>query len=579
MWQASRRVAAGIALAACLWSGTGSADDAPRTAALAIPAETLLRIDASRLADIVRVPAVEALSDFASASALFAPLYENPEAFTAREALLFLERRLELDRDELWERLAGGRWSFAVLPGAPPLGLIAIDALDPDLPGRILQLMDELASRSAAGTFETSVYRDFDCRRYGKLALAIQGPRILLSGDRQILKEAVDRLQDADATANAPAAADEFEVHARVDLARLRLSPEVQAGLKWPPDDLGAIAILGGWLDLFRQYDRIDVSLSQPDSRLLLDVRFTSPAGTKVQPGLEGFWAPEGSEAPPLLMPTGVLYASSWHRDYQALWEARETLIGAERAERVTKADADAGAQMQVVGAEFTPSDLLSQLGPEFRTVILHSTPPYADVVPPNRLPAGVAVVSLRDESRVRTWMSPVFRILNLILNGDQGIISTAERHGDAELTILSLPTKPEALRRGSLDRFNFRTTYTISRGRFVIGTTPAAVKAVLDVLDAEAALPAGGLAASDSESPLRVTDRQSFSPAELARALNGVAEALGRSLVLVAGLTVDEAERETERLQTLFGSLGRIETSAGFGPDGFQYRVQWFEP
>jgi hypothetical protein len=178
-----------------------------------------------------------------------------------------------------------------------------------------------------------------------------------------------------------------------------------------------------------------------------------------------------------------------------------------------------------------------------------------------------VAVFDLKDEQKVREWMGPVFRIFSLILNGDQNIMTTSEQHGDDELTVYSIPTTAEARQKGGRDRYNFRTTYAFAHGSFLIGTTPAAVKAVLDAMQDDS-VPAA------TETGL--TERQRLDARLIDGVLAQVDEALRRSLVLTAGWSSATAAEEVERLHRLARQLGVFEAEAGFRDSGFEYRIHW---
>jgi len=172
----------------------------------------------------------------------------------------------------------------------------------------------------------------------------------------------------------------------------------------------------------------------------------------------------------------------------------------------------------------------------------------------------------------VRKWSGPVLRILNLILNGDQGILSTTEKYAGADLSTLSQPVTPQAIRKGSLDRFNFRTTYTFAHGSFVIGSTPAAVKAVLDDLatNPDDVRKADGFITTE----MQLLNLRSANPV-----LDAIQESIVRGFVLQAGLSSDDARKERDRLRQLLAGLGVLKADAGMSDKGFEYRIDWTMP
>lgn len=535
-----------------------------------LPDNSVARLELSQPTEIVRNPIIAELIQWATSTRLLAPLYERPEIQSAEEAISFLETRLGIGREELVRRLTAGGAAAAVLPGPPPRAMVVFETEEQALPKKILETIDELVAMGgaeAAANFQSGDYHGRPYRRLGGIWIGVDATRILASGDPELLKAAVDRPAR---NSPPPAATGDaaFHVAFRVQTAALRKNPDMEKALEWPPRDVGAVAIFGGWFDLLRRFEWLAINVRGTADGLTLEARFEQPDGSPVTPGLEGFWAGESQAPLPLLNPPRTLYSASWCRDLSAMWQARSRILDAETLAKIDKADADAGVQMQVFGSTFTPSQLFSELGPYLRVVLVEGEAPYSEVTPSNVLPAGVAVIALKDEARVREWMGPVFRIFNLILNGDQGIVSTNERHGESELTSLSIPTRPEAQRKGSLDRYNFRTTYTFAHGSFVIGTTPAAVKSVIDSMGQERP-------AADADG-LRITERQQLAAANFRAVLDRLDDALLRGFVLNAALTADEAREEIQKLKDFVGRLGSLEAVEGFEGPSFVYRIDW---
>lgn len=566
---------AGLAFACVAAIAIASESNAAETlnaAGRTLPADAAARFEVDGVNALLTHPLVERVAAWATETKFLEGYWERPDVQAFYDTLSLLESRVGLSRHELLTKLTGRGIAAALIPGPPPRVVIVADAADESLPGRVLQAIEEFAVAGGGAGIEKAVYQGFEYRRLGGLHVAIKDGRMLLSGDRDSLKEIVDRLPQ-DASPQAPEFGPEgFRIRLTANVSALRAAPDMQKGLEFPATDVGAVAILGGWIDLLRSFDRATIELSGTKSDIQIRATMSEPHGPNVSPGLEGFWAQQGQTPLRLLNPPGTVYSTSWCRNYGAMWDSHEKLIAGELGKNLAMVDADAGVQMQVVGAEFTPSQLVTRLGPHFRVVLLEGSAPYPEVSPPNLLPAAVAVVELKDEALVRKWSGPVLRILNLILNGDQGIISTTEKHAGADLSTLSQPVTPQAIRKGSLDRFNFRTTYTFAHGSFVIGSTPAAVKAVLDDLatNTDDARIADGIITTELQ--LLNADRTSS-------VLDAIQESLLRSFVLQAGLTTEDARSERDRLRHLLAGLGVLKADAGMSDRGFEYRIEWTLP
>jgi hypothetical protein len=558
-----------VALAVALLTGARvTAQETLTEVGRSIPSSTVLRLELRGLDHLEQHPLVTRLLKWAGETQLLQGVRNQPKLLAANDALRFIESHLDVSSRQLLMGMTRHGLAAAILPGDPQRILLVAHAENEDLPKGLLAAIDDLATQAGA-PLPHSLEGDVPVRHLGPIWVAQVGDRLVVTSDRESLRNVLESIRRAVHTEPAP---EHFQARLTVDLNVIRAAPDSQEGLKFPATDVGAVAILGGWADLLRNFDLLQVDLNTPAADVRLRARVAIPRGPQVSPGLEGFWASKDEGLAPILNPPGTIYSASWYRDYASLWDAREKLLTPETVAMLNKADADAGQQMQVVGAAFTPSQLFSQLGPHYRVALIEGAAPYSEVNPPNILPAGVAVIELKDEALVKEWSGPVLRIFNLILNGDQGIISTTEQHGADRLTILSLPTSRQAQRKGSLDRYNFRTTYTFSDGHFVIGTTPAAVKAVLDDMRSPSRT-------DPSVEELNTTERQVFEADRLVSVMESVQEALGRNLVLGGGLSFADAEREIARLHTLIDQLGTLKTEAGWTESGFEYRVDWTFP
>jgi hypothetical protein len=182
-----------------------------------------------------------------------------------------------------------------------------------------------------------------------------------------------------------------------------------------------------------------------------------------------------------------------------------------------------------------------------------------------DRLPAAALAFDLRDAQKVQEMSAPILRTLHLIMSGENRMLTTEHEYAGAKLVQVSLSEDAAEQRRGSSVRYNFRTTYSFTRGHFVIGSTPQIVQHVIDALDRPVA---------DADQVSGATEVQIFDLARLGDAVRTLRSGVARGLVLNSGWGLDEAEREIDVWTDLLTSLGRAQTSAGFDGDGFRYHV-----
>jgi hypothetical protein len=279
-----------------------------------------------------------------------------------------------------------------------------------------------------------------------------------------------------------------------------------------------------------------------------------------------GFWADDQNRPAPRLHVPRQIYSASWYRDYGAMWLQRDALLEAGVVEQLAAADEAAATQLEVFGTHLAPSSVITNIGPRFRVVVAHpSAPPY-DIVVNDPLPAAAMCVELKDEAAFRDMVSPVFRTFGLILAGEQQTAAVERDYRNARLTVLSLSEQPDVVRRGSLARYNFRVTHTITRGHFIAGTTPEIVQDVIDALDNES-LGLDPIAAGE-------TEQQSLDLRAAADAVTALQAAIERGLVLNSGWTDEEARQELEVWTQLLSNWESLATSTHYDDDSFEYSV-----
>jgi hypothetical protein len=568
-----RFLAAGRQAAACLVvlaSLTATAGDADPGAF--IPGDAIVSVRIAPSAGIRQHPLLarilEAVYDSPELARRFDAYPNDPRA----AGFLALTERLHVEPDDLLLRLTAGGAALAVTKGSPPSVVAAFAAEDAELCAQLVAELRSLvlqAAPQAADAIRQQQRRDFDCLFVGPLNLAVRGRVLLLASTQDALEQVIDNFQErvSGASAPAPSVAVPF-VAADIDLAQIRvLQPQFSEALRIPSSDAGRTTFLGGWLDLLRQHERATIQILPQGEGLSIELAVREPGVGQAELTVPGFFAQKGSGQPaPLLAVPGQIYSASWYRDLSALWDARRDLLTGDVADKLDKGNEQAATQLEVFGTHLRPSDLITQFGPHFRVVLAGQDQPPYGVEALDRLPAAALAFDLRDEQQVREMSAPILRTLHLIMSGENRMLTTEHEFAGAKLVQLSLSEDAAEQRRGSSVRYNFRTTYSFTRGHFVVGTTPQIVQQVIEALDREAA--------GADQIPQGATEVQQFDLARLADAVRTLRNGLARGLVLNSGWDLDEAEREIDVWADLLTSLNRVETSAGFDGDGFHYHV-----
>jgi hypothetical protein len=234
---------------------------------------------------------------------------------------------------------------------------------------------------------------------------------------------------------------------------------------------------------------------------------------------------------------------------------------------------------MQIAAVEkgnlgYSGFDMIRLLGPHHRIVVTRPGPNPYKVEMLDRLPAFGVVLELKDEKEFKDRvLLPIQRILGIVAVTNKMVGQTI-KHQDAEISALRFTEDPAAVKNSDRVRYNFEPSYSVTRGHLIVGSTSHLVRSLIDELDRLQR------DAKPAESPAGpgLTERQNVRFEELANVLTDIHGLAVRNAVLNDGLTISEAESELKIVQQIVATLGQLQVHAGFGSDGFEYRVN-FEP
>ena len=439
-----------------------------------------------------------------------------------------------------------------------------------ELPDKILTLVREVLSQQGV-PLPDPVQRLFDSVKYselGELRWAVAGNKLCLSTRPDDLKGILDRLEGrAPMMENRlfaqlqPESGEEAILRLTVDANILRKEGAFPELLKLPQKDYFQVQLLGGWLDQIHNSDWLRMELRISHEGIAGHFQTPMPA-EKLHPAFTRFFATGTESAAPLPQIPGRIWGMSFCRDFGSLWDHRQELVEANAIILLEDGDRAIGANLQLSFIE-----LLTLLGPHHRMVAAQfSVSPYK-VSPPNRIGSIAYLVDLKDEKRFKEKVLPGLKKIFFVVSVSGGsFINKTITHNGSE--IFTLKYAEDAATKAKIDRnlYNFDPAMCVSDGHFIVASSSAIVKQILDDLKTPRTTTA-------SEKPYSETQELDFS--EVSIALKGLEEIGLRAAVLNEGLTLDEVAEEQARLHELLKSLGQVTVRAGFDTEGYRYRLR----
>ena len=492
---------------------------------------------------------------------------ENPGLIQLTQALQAVDRQLKTvgvagGIRAIWNRGA----LIAIGEGKnPPVGGVFL-AQDAAAAKAFSDVIQKWAETELGLKYELADIEGTAVMRAGDLHVAVLDHRVVWANHAGAMGRVLQHVKSV--SIEAVAAADPTllaDVH--VSLAAVRKSPDFAKALESPSADFGLLTFFAGWTDLLRRHERLSIGLHAGEGEAVsLKVGFRE-AKTARPVALAPYWAHGDEKMAPLLHPPGTIETFSWYRDYAGLWSNRRQLAAEETIHRVDKGDEDIGKQLAVFGTTFRPSELISQFGPHFRLVVAEQEKvPYDHVEVDNVLPAVAFLVDLRDQEGFRKMVDPFINLLGLIQGGEQRVLTVREEYKGAKTISFVYQETPQEVRMRARDQYNFRVTASITRGHFLIGTTPQLVRDLIDELDKPK---------ESFPDPGAFTERQSLNFPRLARQLGRLESSAIRRIVLDTGWTVDQAEHEYRLALELLGSFGAAHVRLGDDAEGFGIEIE----
>jgi hypothetical protein len=548
-----------------------------------LPADSAVILEIRQPQIVFQHGLVKRLLPILEQSRAFRDVSGNPDLDIFRDSIQHFESQLGIPLPQIIDVCAGEGLLISATASQPPQFAAILTGRDPAQVARLPEVTLSLARKIVAGKGQAlpdPVAKSHQGQAYfqfGELFYAVVGPRWLVANRESTLQGMLDRLTGAQAAGEAPlskhlsGSADAAPgVRLVADLPSLKQIPPFSQITKWPPPEVAPVILAAGWLDLVQRSPIVLLDVDLGHDAIAARIRFPASPDNPT-PGTAGFFAAEpGATASPLLEPAHYIYSLSWYRDYWKMWENREKVPLPDKIKQL---------EMQIAAVEkgnlgYSGFDMIRLLGPHHRIVVTRPGPNPYKVEMLDRLPAFGVVLELKDEKEFKDRvLLPIQRILGIVAVTNKMVGQTI-KHQDAEISALRFTEDPAAVKNSDRVRYNFEPSYSVTRGHLIVGSTSHLVRSLIDELDRLQR------DAKPAESPAGpgLTERQNVRFEELANVLTDIHGLAVRNAVLNDGLTISEAESELKIVQQIVATLGQLQVHAGFGSDGFEYRVN-FEP
>lgn len=536
---------------------------------------------------VVRVPQprqlVETLlhlSTFRSAHQL-APVREFFDSTNARrfyQLVAYFEKELGVPWPQLLDRLTGRGAVFGVKLGPNPApALLVIQSDDDKLLRQFFQLAlkileQELARQEAKEALVKGTYRGVDTVRIGnEIHAAIAEGTLFLSNSEKALHAGIDRLHgDRKNMADNPSLLEANKllppkslVTFWLNMATVRQSPQAKALYQAPPRDEPILTILfGSYLDLLGRTPFVCAALHRDNEGLVTSIHL--PRGRDGM-GADQLLhvAPAGKPGSrPLLRPKNVLYSESNYFDLANVWKERTKLFNDKQVQQFEKFDKQSVPFL--VGAKI--SKLFAQTAPYYRFVVAHQSDTGYKTTPKISIPAFALVWELREPEAFGKSMEAILRAAALLGGSSVNLKLSEEKYKNCDLVAYRFP-EDQPLKGDINDlRFNFSPCFTRSGDQFVVSSTAALCRELVDLLQAEGTSPARGDAA---------TGRRRLYGSGAAAYLHTIEDLLRTQTALDRALTPKEARGQVSTFLEAIRQLGVLSLQPRFSDKTFQYDIR----
>jgi hypothetical protein len=571
-----------IALTVCVAAVAAETpkSDTPRSPLRLIPEQTDLLVQVPqprRLVEtLIALDTLKQLQQLAPVRELFDST--NVRRFT--QLVAYFEKELGIPWPQLLERLAGRGVVLGIEFGPSPApALVVVEGDDDKLMQQFFELglriaEQELARQEAKDKPVKGSYKGVATVRVGtEFHAAIAGGVLFLSNSEKTLHAALDRHHGGVKKSMAGAAAvaeaakllpPQALVSLWLNLDKVRQSPEAKAAYKSPPRDEPLQTVLfGHYLNLLGRSPFVCAAVYRAPESLGLTIRI--PRGRDGMGGDKLLHVPPAG-APgsrPLLEPKNVLYSESSYFDIANIWKERTTLFNEKQVQGMEKFEKQSSVPF-LAGTKL--SKLLTQAGPYYRFVAAHQSKSSYKTTPKIAIPAFAVVWELRDPEAFGKTMETILRAAALLGGGKANLKLVEEKYKNCKLVGYRFP-EDETLKGDVNDlRFNFTPCFTRVGDQFVVSSTVALCRELVDLIQKEGTTPTRGDASSS---------RMRLYASGAAAYLHTIEDLLITQTTLDQAVTPKEAREQVKVFLDVIRGLGALTLEPRFDDKMFQYDIR----
>jgi len=492
----------------------------------------------------------------------------NPGLKQADALVGLVEVHTKKDRWTLLKQLLGGGLFVAALPRGEVL--VIAEAQDGQLLRDVHEFLLGLAKLDAENKGQPDRVKSADYRGVtawtfgGDEIHAIVENRLILANKPELMKQIIDRIQDARAgslrdnpkfAAAAKATADHNLV-LYLDLETLRALPNVAKGLEQGRQPL-PILLLAGTVTALQKAPWLAVGLSIEGNR----VKGTLQTGEVAEwPSTLSFavTSPEDGVLPPIHVP-GTVLTASFYRNLRDFYAQKNELFP-ERTSGLIFFENMMG--IFFTGRNFT-EEVLAELEPYVRVVVAAQR--YAPEVgtPAVQLPAVAVVFRMKNPEKFQPVVEEGFQkalgLINFVRGQDAkpGMILDRPVYKGVKYTLAYFNPDPEGDKEHADIRFNFSPVLACRDRDLILSTAEPLAKDILDALAAQEA--------AVQSVQKAVTTQLEVLGTQIVRLLELNKEALIAQNMAEKGHSREKAEQELSQLLTVLKLLSELRVTESF--------------
>lgn len=491
-----------LLLACCVLSGLDQTAWSQESPADLLPASTAIYLELPRPQELVQRIETHPIWSQLERTEAGQQLFQNPQYLQGRLVLSFVEFQLGMTWQEAIKTLSARGLAVAVDPATDGVAVI-LRGESAEKVNRLRDAILKLSRDDAQRKGEPDPYRTVDYRGLTVYQTKDGGfvtheGWIVTANKPELGKQILDRLLDrtpgslAGETAfqAARTARQSQDMWGYVDLAAVRMQPQVQKTLSARADNPVGELLLGGLQELLRKAPLLTLGATLEQERFRFQIAL--PLRPEDIPEHRRYWfgPASGGNAPALRELPNQIFGMTMYRDLSDMWQRAGDLLDERANDQL--AEADNNLTTLFSGRDFG-SDILGSIGPGIQLVVTRQEYPADRPLPQLQLPAFGLLLELKQPEVAQREFRRIFQtligFLNIVgvMNGQPQMELQFENTDGTELIAAEfLP--PVAPRPGDPVpiQFNFSPTVGFRGKAFVLASTRQLARTLLETPAAE---------------------------------------------------------------------------------------------